>query len=91
VNLRIQRNAVQGSGFQLRPPAAGAAAPAVAQVEAVLFGVDRPLQHIVQKWDTRLHLSEPDAPLLQDWLDAVPNIIDCLKFHLRVVKNHFIQ
>ena len=47
VDVRVQRKAVQGRGFQLGPPAAGAAAPAVAQVEAVLFGVNWPLQHIV--------------------------------------------
>ena len=67
------------------------AATAISQVETILFGVDRLLQHMVQKWDTRLHLGEPDAPLLQDRLDSVPDIVYGLKFHFRIVKDHFVQ
>lgn len=37
VLFRIQTKAIQGSGFQLGPPAAGAAAPAVAQVCPFFF------------------------------------------------------
>ena len=56
-----------------------------------IYDIRDRVKPILEQRGIRFHLSEPNAPLLQDRLESVPNMINALKFHSGIVKDYFVQ
>ena len=74
-----------------RAPAAHPAAPAVAEMTALLFGHHRAFQHIVEERHGRGQFRVADAPRGQDGEQLVPDAVNGLEFHPSVIEHHFIK